>query len=232
MIGQKAFDRAAQQRRVMPRHRRNDEQARLRTTRRVLEGALEMQESAERPLPNGGDMHRNAFAADHGRTDVPFRLAVAAGRTLEQFQARGHGLAEGGVRQGVGRIAIEEPHRVGEGARGIERGLAHFIEPVRRCRIHRAIVARCGRRAAEFTNRHVPGPSAAFAALQHIVADLSYSQHSRRIIHAALYGHIMIAGTLWLSRRSKAGMIKSVEPAHRQPLIRRFAATSRRGARF
>jgi hypothetical protein len=158
VIGQKAFDRAAQQRRVMPRHRRNDEQARLRAARRVLEGALEMQEPAERPLPNGGDMYRDVLAADHGRADVPFRLAVAPSRALEQFQARGHGLAEGGVRQGVGRIAIEEPRRVGEGARGIERGLAHFIKPVRRRRVHRAIITRCGRRAAEFTNRHVPGP--------------------------------------------------------------------------
>jgi hypothetical protein len=42
----------------------------------------------------------------------------------------------------------------------------------------------------------------------------------------------MIAGALWLSRRSKAGMIKSMELVRRQPLIRRFAATSRRGARF
>ena len=158
MIGQEALDRAAQQSRVVPRHRRNDEQARLRAARRVLEGALEMQEPAERPLPKGGDMHRDVLAADHGRTDVPFRLAVAPSRALEEFQARGHGLAEGGIRQGVGRIAVEQPRRVGESPRGIERGLAHFVEPVRRCRVHRAIVARCGRRAAEFANRHVPSP--------------------------------------------------------------------------
>ena len=51
VVGQEALDGAAQQRRVMPRHRRDDEQARLRTARQVLEGALEMQQAAEGPLP-------------------------------------------------------------------------------------------------------------------------------------------------------------------------------------
>src|ERR1700704_5485027 len=94
VIGQKAFDRAAQQRRIMARHRRDDEQARLRTARQMLEGALEMQQPAERPLPDGGDMYGDLLAANRRRLYIPFRLAIAAGRALEKFHASGHGLAE------------------------------------------------------------------------------------------------------------------------------------------
>ncbi len=52
VVGQEALDRAAQQRRVVARHRRDDQQPRLRPARRMLERALEMQEPAERPLPD------------------------------------------------------------------------------------------------------------------------------------------------------------------------------------
>ena len=157
MVGQEALDRAAQQRRVMSRHRRHDEKARLRPARRVLEGALEMQEPTERPLPYRRNVHRHMLAADHGGGDIPLRLAVAPRRALEQLQARGHGLAEGGVGQRIGGIAIEQARSIGERARGVERGLTHFIEPVGRRRIHRAAGAECGRRTAELTNRHFPG---------------------------------------------------------------------------
>jgi hypothetical protein len=157
VVGQEALDRAAQQRRVMPRHRRDDEQARLRTARQVLEGALEMQQAAERPLPRDGDVHRHALAAHHGGGNVPFRLAVTPRRALEQFQARGHGLAESGIGKRVGWVPVEQPCGVGDGTRWIEQCLAHFIEPIRRRPEHRDGIARRGRRAAEFTNCHFPG---------------------------------------------------------------------------
>ena len=157
VIGEEALDRAAQQGRVMPRHRRDDEEARLRPAWRVLEGTLEMQKPTERSLPKHGDVHRDARAADHGGIDIPLRLAISPRRALEQFQARSHGLAEGGIGQRIGGILVEQPCGIGEGAGGIEGRLAHFIEPVGRRRIHRAVGARCGRRAAEFSNRHGPG---------------------------------------------------------------------------
>jgi hypothetical protein len=157
MVGQKALDGAAQQCRIMPRHRRHDEEARLRPARRMLERTLEMQQAAEGPLPGDRDVHRDVATAHHGGVDIPLGLAVAPRRALEQFEARGHGLAELGVSPRVGRVLEEQPRGIGKGAGGIEGGLAHFVEPIRRRREHRASIARCGRRAAKFTNRHVPG---------------------------------------------------------------------------
>ena len=52
VIGQEGLHRAAQQRGVVARHRRHDQQFRLRPARRAREGALEMQQPAERPLPD------------------------------------------------------------------------------------------------------------------------------------------------------------------------------------
>ena len=52
VVRQERLDGAAQQRRVVARHRRDDQQFRLRAPRRMLERALEMQQPAERPLPH------------------------------------------------------------------------------------------------------------------------------------------------------------------------------------
>ncbi len=51
VIWQKAFDRAAQERRVVSRHGRDDEEARLGSARWAIERALEVQQPAERALP-------------------------------------------------------------------------------------------------------------------------------------------------------------------------------------
>ena len=209
MVGQEAFDRAAQQRRVMSRHRRHDEKARLRPARRVLEGALEMQEPTERPLPYRRNVHWHMLAADHGGGDIPLRLAVAPRRALEQLQARGHGLAERRVGQRIGGIAIEQARSIGERARGIERRLTHFIEPVGRRRIHRAAGAECGRPHRRTHQSPFPRPRADFAALQHPVVVLSYSQHNPFCLPIpGLPGRDKHRRGLWLSRRSKAAMMK------------------------
>jgi hypothetical protein len=50
VIGEQRFDGAAQQRRVVPRHWRHDQKARLRPLRRVVELADKMREPAERAL--------------------------------------------------------------------------------------------------------------------------------------------------------------------------------------
>ena len=66
VVGQKRLDRAAQERCVVAGQRRDDQEPRLRTPRLVLEDALEMNELAKRPLPDGRDVHRHALAADQG----------------------------------------------------------------------------------------------------------------------------------------------------------------------
>ena len=104
----------------------------------MLERALEVQQAAERPLPDRRDVHRNPLGADQGRGDVPVRLAVATRRALEQFAGGGDGLAEFGVRPGIGGILEEQLAGIGEGAGRIERRLAHFVEPIGRRPVHRA----------------------------------------------------------------------------------------------
>ena len=98
VVGQEALHRAAQQRCVVARHRRDDQKLRLRALQRMVERALEMQQAAERPLPDRRDVHRHALGADQRRGDVPLRLAVAPRRALEQFEGGGGGLAEFGMR--------------------------------------------------------------------------------------------------------------------------------------
>ncbi len=78
VIRQERLDRAAQQRRVVAGHRRDDQHLRLRPPRGVLERALEMQQPAERPLPLGHDVHRDALAADQGGRDAPSRAGCSA----------------------------------------------------------------------------------------------------------------------------------------------------------
>jgi hypothetical protein len=147
--------------------------------RQTLEATLEMQQPAERPLPDRGHMHRHLLADDVGRGDVPIGLAVATGRALEQFARRRHRLAERRMGERIGRVAEEQSGGVGPGTGRLERGVAHLVEPIIRRRQHRASLARRGGCAAEFTNRHCPGPTEFFIALQHFVAFLSYSQHNR-----------------------------------------------------
>ena len=162
MVRQERLDRAAQQRRVVARHRRDDEQFRLRAPRRMLHRALEMQEPAERPLPHRRDVHRHALAADQGGVDAPFGLAVAARGALEEFERCGRGLPARGVRERVGGVLVEHAAGVRECARGRQGRLTHLVEPVHRRREERTTVAgQCGC-PAEFTNWHVLWPRPQF----------------------------------------------------------------------
>ena len=158
VIGQECLDRAAQQCRIVARHRRHDQQFRLRTTRRSRKGALKMQQPAERTMPNALDGDRNLLGADGGRVDSPVRTVIAARRAFEQFHRRRHGLAIGGVRERVGGIFEEQPCSIGKGARWIERGVSQFVEPVHGGRQQRPAVAGERRCSAEFTYRHRISP--------------------------------------------------------------------------
>ena len=154
VVGQKRLDGAAQQRCKVARHRRHDQKPRLRPLRQVFEHTLEMDELAERPLPDGGDVDRHALAADERRIDAPFRPAVAPRRALEQFASRGDRLAERGEGQRIDRILEKQSRGVGPGPRRIERRMAHFVEPVQRRRQENTVVAWQGRRAAELSDGH------------------------------------------------------------------------------
>ena len=153
MIGQERLHRAAQQRRIVARHRRYDQQLRLRPARRALEGALEMQEPAERPLPDAGDMHGNVFGADRHFIDAPFRPAITARGAFEQFGGGRDRLAVSGMRERIGGIFEKQPRGVGHRARGIERGLPHFVEPIHRRRQQQAALAGQPRCRVEFADR-------------------------------------------------------------------------------
>src|SRR6202049_1055609 len=87
----------------MARPRPDQQHLGLRPPRRALEDPLEMQQAAERALPDRIDVDRNPLAADHGGVDCPFRLAVAARRALEQFARCGHRFAERGIGQRIDR---------------------------------------------------------------------------------------------------------------------------------
>ena len=64
VIGEKPLDGAPQQRRIVAGHGGDDGHARLGTARRMLEDTLEMQEPAERPFPDSGEVNRHPLAAD------------------------------------------------------------------------------------------------------------------------------------------------------------------------
>ncbi len=119
---------------IMARHRRHDQHARLRHPRRVLDRPFEMQQPAERPLPDGLDRDRNPLAADQGRGNSPLGLAVAPRRALEHLGGGRDRFSEMRVGEGIDRVLEVELGQVRECARRIERGLAHLVEPIDRRR--------------------------------------------------------------------------------------------------
>ena len=156
VIGQKGFDRAAQQRRKMARHRRDDQKLRLRPLRRMLQRRARNAGRGRTAAPRPCVMLTGTRSPPTSVEEIaPFRLAVTAGRTFEQFAGRGDGLAVGRERQRIDRVLEEQPRRVGHGARRIERRVAHLVEPVERRRQEcAAFAAWNGRRAAKLTDRH------------------------------------------------------------------------------
>ena len=93
VLGQHRLDRAAQQRGVVPRHRRHDEDLRVADAG-CGEHAAEMQETAEWLGPDHLLEDRCVDAVDQGRGEAELRLGVASGRVQEDFQGgRGVGWA-------------------------------------------------------------------------------------------------------------------------------------------
>ena len=112
MVGQHRLDGAAQQRRVVPGHRRYDQHlgvVALASQRGLV--ALEVQQTAERGRGDQLLAHRDLDAADVRRLQGEFGLAIAARDVLEQ-------LAGGGEVPAVRRVAER-----------IERGVEHAAQP-------------------------------------------------------------------------------------------------------
>ena len=112
VVGQHRLDGAAQQRRVVTRHRRHDQHlgvVALAGERGLV--ALEVQQTAERRRGDDLLAHRDLDAADARRLETELGLAVAARDVLEQ-------LAGGGE--------VAAVRRVGE---RIERRVEHATQP-------------------------------------------------------------------------------------------------------
>ena len=79
VIRQERLDRAAQQRRVVAGHRRDDQQLRLRPPRRRARARARNAAAGRTAAPRlGHDVHRDALAADHGGCDRPSRAGCSA----------------------------------------------------------------------------------------------------------------------------------------------------------
>ena len=152
---QEGLDGAAQQRGVVAGHRCHDQHARLRMLQRPRMVAVEIQQPAERLLPDRADHHRRSHAVDLGIVEAPFRLAVAARGALEYLAAGGDLLAEIGMRQRVERVLEQHLGGIGQHPRRIQRGAGHLVHPVHRRGQRRANFRRQGRRPAKFTDRHL-----------------------------------------------------------------------------
>jgi hypothetical protein len=96
----------------------------------VAAGLLEIDELAERPLPDDALMDSEALAMDEGRGQPEFRLAVAAGRALEKFRGGSHVAAETGMRPRIERVLEIELGRIGGSPKRTQGCVVQFIELV------------------------------------------------------------------------------------------------------
>ncbi len=119
--------RAAEERGVVARHRRDDQKLRLLA---LLPGSrlFEMDELAERALPDHALGDRYALSADDGFRNLPGRLAVAARRALEELRGGSHRSPEGGLGERIERALEIKLGGVRGGAEWTERSVIEFVE--------------------------------------------------------------------------------------------------------
>ena len=105
MVRQHRLDGAAQQRRVVARHGRHDQQFGIAIVR-VLDLALEMDQIAKWALPDHLFVYGHADTADERVRKCEYRFAIAAGRALENFTTGHDPTAIGRVAQRVERVFV------------------------------------------------------------------------------------------------------------------------------
>ena len=128
MVGQHRLDGAAQQRRVVPRHRRHDQHlgvVALAGERGLV--ALEMEEAPERRRRDHLLAHADLDAADAGRLQAELGLAVAARDVLEQLARRGEVAAIRGVGDRIERPVEHAAHPADAKAHRGQNGVGEFI---------------------------------------------------------------------------------------------------------
>src|SRR5690242_19670057 len=117
----------------------------------MFELTLEIDEIAERSLPDGGNSYGNSLAAREGRIDAPVRAAVTAGRALEQFARGRDRFAECRIGKRIAGIFEKQSGCIRPGPRRVQGSMAHLIEPIEWSRDENTGAAR---RAAKLADRH------------------------------------------------------------------------------
>ena len=128
VIGKEGLDRAAQQRREVPRHGGNEQEARVGGGATRIDVALEVDEAAEGMLPRHLLADADGGAIDDRVRDAERRLAVAAGGTLEHLAGGQRIAADGRVRPRVQRVEEHPPRPRGHAGRA--QGRAAQLVPV------------------------------------------------------------------------------------------------------
>ena len=136
MRREEAFDRSAQQRCIMARQRRNDQQAGQRRRAGAPGGGenvrilLEVHKSAPGRAPGDFRPDRHGHAVDAHRVDAPFGLAVIPGRALEHVRHGGKGLAITRLAERVQGRGQRGQARLGGQAHGRHRDPVHLDEGI------------------------------------------------------------------------------------------------------
>ena len=128
VVRQESLDGAAQQRRVMARHRRHDQH--LGLVLAAGRGAVEGEEPAERLRPNDALRHGYALAFHQRGGEAEGGLQVAPGAALEQLAAGRDGAAIGGGAERIGRVGEQQLGHLARGAGRRKHGMGGVIQVV------------------------------------------------------------------------------------------------------
>ena len=120
------FDRAAQQRGVMARHRRDNQQFGLAHTVAV-DHPVKMDQIAKGILPHDMLGHGNAHTVDLCGRQIECGLAIATRRALEQFASGGERAANSRFSGKIGRIIQHPPAGLCHRTRGTNQRMGSFV---------------------------------------------------------------------------------------------------------
>jgi hypothetical protein len=130
VVREQRFHGSAQQGREVAGHRRYEKDARIGGALGRRKITVKMDETTKRAFPN--DLLSDCYVAmsDPRRVQSERRLLVSARRALEQFE-RGGGLTPSGrTRKRVEGTFRKIAERFSQGARRLQRGMAHLVPMV------------------------------------------------------------------------------------------------------